>query len=338
MRVIKIIATIAVVSAISLSTAFTAKAEDGAEHQDPLARILELITKMEGEDVENNAAMLLDIYTLLLTQPLAQEQSDAETEAPYERPPDNINPPINDFIPGGEEHPSWMPDNPYDPPVSVTGERFPGQGTLIDLVITGRRYFYTIETQEGTILYLLIDYDKEQGNVYLLTGVSDFTIETVGGSASAPAATTRPPQTNTEQPHYEGEQEPSHTEEPPGEAQNYTIFIVAGVLFAVVLAFGYFKKIKGKKSKGSNPGDLDGKEDDYDDYDDEEEWGDDEDAQLEEIEDEKPIQDEEDEIDEEEQHDISKNLNITPPKDTQKDEPDEAEETEDFIDDEDIIE
>jgi hypothetical protein len=137
-------------------------------------------------------------------------------------------------------------------PLSVTGERFDGGGTLVDYVITGNKHFYTIVTRTGSAFYLIIDYDKELSNVYFLTEVDQQALADANtnrqnsNSASMLGASAQQPQQQEVVP--AAQQTPSQN---PGNTPPPMLVMVAAV-FLAVFVFGYYSKIhKTKKQKAA---------------------------------------------------------------------------------------
>ncbi|WP_051205543.1 CD1107 family mobile element protein [Butyrivibrio sp. FC2001] len=64
----------------------------------------------------------------------------------------------------GEEQQPEEPEEPQEPqPLS-----FDGTGTVVDNIKAGSKQFYTISTDAGNVFYLIIDFDKDNNNVYFL--------------------------------------------------------------------------------------------------------------------------------------------------------------------------
>ena len=61
---------------------------------------------------------------------------------------------------------------PIETPASVTGEKFNGSGTVVDFTTTGSKAFYTVQTTDHSVFYIIIDLDKTESNVYFLSEIN----------------------------------------------------------------------------------------------------------------------------------------------------------------------
>ena len=61
---------------------------------------------------------------------------------------------------------------PIETPASVTGEKFNGSGTVVDFTTTGSKAFYTVQTTDHLVYYIIIDLDKTESNVYFLSEIN----------------------------------------------------------------------------------------------------------------------------------------------------------------------
>ena len=61
---------------------------------------------------------------------------------------------------------------PIETPASVTGEKFNGSGTVVDFTTTGSKAFYTVQTTDHSVYYIIIDLDKTESNVYFLSEIN----------------------------------------------------------------------------------------------------------------------------------------------------------------------
>jgi hypothetical protein len=171
-------------------------------------------------------------------------------------------------------------ETPADPPQSsqsAIGNPFTpdGTGTVIDNAHDGDgKEFFTIDTEDGGVFYLIVDRQRNADNVYLLNSVtlddlvaladkSGVTINTnPNGSTSAietpeqPVATEAPVQ-NTPSPDLDAD-----PVEQPAVNSDSTMYILIGVIVLAVGGAGYyFKIVKGKKNNIEDDEDED--EDDY---------------------------------------------------------------------------
>lgn len=63
--------------------------------------------------------------------------------------------------------------------LSVTGQKFEGTGTVVDYTFTDSRIFYTIETEDNKIFYLIIDRNKSTNNAYFLREINETELNTI---------------------------------------------------------------------------------------------------------------------------------------------------------------
>lgn len=163
------------------------------------------------------------------------------------------------------------------------------QGTASGAVQEGGKEFYTIQTKSNKVFYLIVDKDKTDDNVYLLTevGENDLLNFTDSNTVTLPqnhavieSALPLEPVKETEEPDTSKEDE--KTEKEPEketektESNSGTILLMIIVLAAVGGGYYYLKFVKGKNSSFDS---------DYDDEDEEEEEpGEEEDGEMEETE------------------------------------------------------
>lgn len=182
---------------------------------------------------------------------------------------------------GGGPEPTPTPTptaTPSPAPTIEPGTPFSEDGNLIvrDLLYDKHtnKQFITVETRNGKIFYIVIDYDKpvdeelEQYHTYFLNMVDerdllDIIEEEDLPDESAPIVTPEP------SPAPSSEPSPSPAAQEPG-AQNNTGGIVAALLIVAVIAAGVFCFFKFRKPKQSVKG-----KSDLDDYD----FGEDEDEE-----------------------------------------------------------
>ncbi|MCL2593096.1 MAG: DUF4366 domain-containing protein [Defluviitaleaceae bacterium] len=146
--------------------------------------------------------------------------------------------------------------NDTTPPLSITGQRFDGGGTLVDYIRSGNRDFLTVVSRQGNVFYIIIDYDKEENNVYFLTEVDQNALiflddtQEAGGQAPTITQANQPQQRS-----IAAEQlEPPPDEEPAQEGRNVNMTLVlSGAVLIIVVAYGYYTKIY-KKKRQRKPG------------------------------------------------------------------------------------
>jgi hypothetical protein len=135
-----------------------------------------------------------------------------------------------------------------------------GTGTVIDNVHDGDgKEFFTIDTEDGSIFYLIIDRQRNTDNVYLLNAVTlddlvalaeknDTTLN-VGNNGSTSAVQTPEQPNTTEEQNQSSETTPEAGNEKSsdgGNNNNMIIFVVVVVCAAGIAGY-YFKIVKGKK-------------------------------------------------------------------------------------------
>lgn len=185
-----------------------------------------------------------------VTQPPA---STSEVGAEGEVGAPEVNAPVRDRAPTGENtviSDDLLVSTDWSDvfPSSVTGERFDGGGTLVDYVVTGNKHFYTIVSREGQTFYLILDYDKDENNVYFLTEVNQDALAYVEAEQSRQGGQitpTAPPQINTQAP-------PAAVETPPtNEGGKFpTMLVLMLILISGIIGIGYYSKIyKPKQQK-----------------------------------------------------------------------------------------
>jgi len=207
-------------------------------------------------------------------------------------PPED-EPPQSTSLPTAEEDeppptstPEWSlpPQSPWGE-VLETGNPFTpdGTATVVDNATSDDgKEFFTFQTPEGNVFFLIIDRSRPNNNVYFLNAVTEQDLMALA-VASPPPSDFAPipdplPQPIPQPDNTEGTPEiPSEPEAQSGN-NGTTIFIVTAAL-----AFGgaaYYLKIVRPKKQGADFGD---EEDEYE-YDEEEEFDDDKDEdELEEI-------------------------------------------------------
>lgn len=131
------------------------------------------------------------------------------------------------------------------------------QGDIISSTVKGGKEFYTIRTKSGKIFYLIVDMDKTDDNVYLLTEVSEndllnFTdTDTVTlPQNQAVMESSLPLEIVEQEPETEPEEKEPETEAKPAEktANNSgTILLMVLALVGVGGGYYYLKFVRGKK-------------------------------------------------------------------------------------------
>lgn len=135
---------------------------------------------------------------------------------------------------------------PIETPASVTGEKYNGSGTVVDFSTTGSRAFYTVQTTDHSVYYIIIDLDKTESNVYFLSEIngeelslSDITSND-GSSAVTDNVVQEPEETDEIE---EVITEPSPTRNSSPNWSLWLILIGAVILFGYQFFFGKLKKL-----------------------------------------------------------------------------------------------
>jgi hypothetical protein len=152
-----------------------------------------------------------------------------------------------------------------------------GAGTVMDNAQSGDgKEFFTVQTPDGNVFYLIVDRQRTTDNVYLLNAVTENDLASLatpgdGKSESAiPSAPTTPPATTVTPEPTPNTTTPPATEKSGGNTGTI-IFVVIAVL--VVGGAGYYFKIVRPKQQGAvndDSEDFDDEPEDGDDFDDEE--------------------------------------------------------------------
>ncbi|MDR3310536.1 MAG: DUF4366 domain-containing protein, partial [Oscillospiraceae bacterium] len=144
-----------------------------------------------------------------------------------------------------------------------------GTGTVLDNVTDGDgKEFFTVETPDGNVFYLIVDRQRDSDNVYLLNAVNEDDLASLaksgdGKSVSAIPAATAPPSAVTATPEPTVEPTPEPEPQKSGNSNTGTIaFVVVAVI--VVGGAAYYIKIVRPKKNGASGYD-DEPEDDFDD-------------------------------------------------------------------------
>ena len=142
-----------------------------------------------------------------------------------------------------------------------------GTGTVIDNVTDGDgKEFFSVQTPDGNVFYLIVDRQRDTENVYLLGAVTENDLLSLAkdgdGLSQSGIPSQEPPQTTptavTEQP----EPDPPVPPAPSGGTNNGTMLFVVIAAIAVGGAGYYFKIVRPKQNAAS--GADDGGYDDYD--------------------------------------------------------------------------
>ena len=112
------------------------------------------------------------------------------------------------------------------------------------------RQFITFKTKDEKMFYLIIDHDKEQDNVKLLTDVKESDLESlVKEKDKTPVVKQEDLQVNLDKSDETIKQEEVKKEEPKTKS-SLGSYIILGIVILVIIGIGYyFKVVKPKKDK-----------------------------------------------------------------------------------------
>ena len=112
------------------------------------------------------------------------------------------------------------------------------------------RQFITFKTKDEKMFYLIIDHDKEQDNVKLLTDVKESDLESlVKEKDKTPVVKQEDSQVNLDKSNETIKQEEVKKEEPKTKSSLGSYIILGGVILLVIGIGYYFKVMKPKKDK-----------------------------------------------------------------------------------------
>ena len=119
-----------------------------------------------------------------------------------------------------------------------------------DRIKSDSRQFITFKTKDEKMFYLIIDHDKEQDNVKLLTDVKESDLESlVKEKDKTSVVKQEETQVNLDKSNETIKQEEVKKEEPKTK-NSLGSYIVLGVVILVIIGIGYyFKVVKPKKDK-----------------------------------------------------------------------------------------
>lgn len=119
-----------------------------------------------------------------------------------------------------------------------------------DRIKSDSRQFITFKTKDEKMFYLIIDHDKEQDNVKLLTDVKESDLESlVKEKDKTPVVKQEDLQVNLDKSDETIKQEEVKKEEPKTKSSLGSYIILGGVILLVIGVGYYFKIVKPKKDK-----------------------------------------------------------------------------------------
>ena len=174
---------------------------------------------------------------------------------PYYVPPTENSAIDITVTPGQSE--SVIPDNP---PSNLRPFTPDCTGTVLDNVHDGDgKEFFSIQTEDGNIFYLIIDRHRDAENVYLLNAVTENDLMSLAkegdglpGSTTSAIPVTEPSTAPPEPP--EKSDTPSAPEQPeaPQKSGNTNYIIIGVIALAAGAAAYYFKIVRPKQQGGNN--------------------------------------------------------------------------------------
>lgn len=119
-----------------------------------------------------------------------------------------------------------------------------------DRIKSDSRQFITFKTKDEKMFYLIIDHDKEQDNVKLLTDVKESDLESlVKEKDKTPVVKQEDLQVNLDKSNEIVKQEEVKKEEPKTKNSLGSYIVLGGVILVIIGIGYYFKIVKPKKDK-----------------------------------------------------------------------------------------
>ena len=119
-----------------------------------------------------------------------------------------------------------------------------------DRIKSDSRQFITFKTKDEKMFYLIIDHDKEQDNVKLLTDVKESDLESlVKEKDKTPVVKQEDLQVNLDKSNETFKQEEVKKEESKTKSSLGSYIILGGVILVIIGVGYYFKVVKPKKDK-----------------------------------------------------------------------------------------
>ena len=119
-----------------------------------------------------------------------------------------------------------------------------------DRIKSDSRQFITFKTKDEKMFYLIIDHDKEQDNVKLLTDVKESDLESlVKEKDKTPVVKQDEVQVNLDKSNETFKQEEIKKEEPETKSSLGSYIILGGIVLVIIGIGYYFKVVKPKKDK-----------------------------------------------------------------------------------------
>ncbi len=132
-----------------------------------------------------------------------------------------------------------------------------------DRIKSDSRQFITFKTKDEKMFYLIIDHDKEQDNVKLLTDVKESDLESlVKEKDKTPVVKQEDSQVNLNNSNETIKQEEIKKEEPKTKSSLGSYIILGGIVLVIIGIGYYFKVMKPKKDK-EKYNEEEGEDDDF---------------------------------------------------------------------------
>jgi hypothetical protein len=139
-----------------------------------------------------------------------------------------------------------------------------GTGTVLDNVTDGDgKEFFTVETPDGNVFYLIVDRQRDSDNVYLLNAVNEDDLASLAKPGDGKSVSAIPTPEVTATPEPQTTAEPA-TESAPEKSNNNGMLIFVGIAVVVIGGAAYYIKIVRPKKSGASEPDYE-PEDDFDD-------------------------------------------------------------------------
>jgi len=223
-----------------------------------------VIDKESGliQEIELNILDYYDLYNEFITIEVQNHDGSKmrtfQIRNPYYVP--GLQPPIDDEIPDIPELPELddIPEEP-DPPNPLTPD---GTGTVLDNANGSEgKEFFTVETPDGNIFYLVVDRHRSAENVYLLNAVTEQDLLSLAENDEIPEPITPIVPIEPIEPEPIAPIEPEPEEPPTNNGGNGTmIFIIIAVIIVGVAGY-YFKIVRPKQNADVYDDDEDDEED-----------------------------------------------------------------------------
>lgn len=159
------------------------------------------------------------------------------------------------------------PDKPSESAIGGNPFTPDGTGTVVDNAKDGDgKEFFTVETPDGNVFYLIVDRQRDSENVYLLNAVNEEDLASLAkpGNGKNVSAIPTPEVKPTPEPPKPTEPDPIPDPVTKKGIDN-SMLIFIGIVVVVIGGVGYYFKIVRPKKNGGSTNNYDEPEDDFDD-------------------------------------------------------------------------